>query len=162
MYKRQALVRSAFRRIPHWQERMADPEYRALDESKFAQVFLRHRKHPGWLRRLYRYLDSLQGRSWFREQHSTILAPMPWWDGSPDHPEVWFWRGGRLTNERDGEREFPYLHFMNWKSSTWLASTHGNTAAWEGLEHINHVPAGMEKEGFRIDRDGFHPLGGAG
>ena len=153
------LVRSAFRRIPRWRERMANPEYQALDESKFAKVFLRHRKHPDWLRRLYRFLDPLQGRSWFREQHTTILSPKPWWDGSLEHPEVWYWRQGRLTNARDGDREFPYLHFMNWKSASWLPKFRGERAAWEGLERLNHVPPGREGEGVRIDRSGFHPLG---
>ena len=40
-------------------------------------------------------------------------------------PGRWFWRDGRLMNERYQEREFLYLHFMNWKSDRWL---HGNVA----------------------------------
>lgn len=160
LLRNQPLVHSAFRRIPDWRELMEDPEYRALDESKFAKVFLRHRKHPQWLQRLYRFVDPLQGRSHFVEQHSTILAPKPWWDGSMDHPQVWYWRQGRLTNERDGDREFPYLHFMNWKSSQWLPESQGERAAWEGLERLNWVEPGCEGAGFRIDRTGFHPLSG--
>ena len=48
---------------------------------------------------------------------------------------------------------------MNWKSASWLPKFRGEHAAWEGLERLNHVPPGREKEGFCIDRSGFHSLG---
>ena len=158
LLKNTPLVRSAYRRIPRWREFMANKEYQRLDESRFSKVFLRHKKHPQWLRRLYHLVDPLQGDGFFKEQYSTILAPIPWLDGSMDHPQVWFWQNGKLTNNQDGGRGFLYLHFMNWKSAAWLPKIRGEKAAWQDLEVINHVPDGRAENGFRIDRKGFHPL----
>lgn len=36
-------------------------------------------------------------------------------DGSDDFPQHWLWCNGDLSRERDGERLFPYLHFICWK-----------------------------------------------
>ena len=158
LLKNTPLVRSAYRKMPQWRELMANKEYQRLDEAKFSKVFLRHKKHPQWLRRLYHLFDPLQGDGYFKEQYSTILSPIPWLDGSMEHPQVWFWRNGKLTNDHDGERGFLYLHFMNWKSATWLKKFRGEKAAWQDLRVLNHVPSGQERNGFRIDREGFHPL----
>ena len=39
------------------------------------------------------------------ERHSTVLSTRGWHDGTMNYPKRRFWRRGRLTNERDGERE---------------------------------------------------------
>jgi hypothetical protein len=68
---------------------------------------------------------------------------------------VWLWRDGHLTNTRDGDREFIYLHFMNFVSARWTAT--GERAAWHGLSPLVHFDARAFTTGaFRIDRDGFH------
>jgi len=74
-----------------------------------------------------------------------------------DHPQQWFWQNGMLTNSRDGEREFMYLHFMNWKSNTWLPKPLRNEPpAWMKLDKLVHVAIDVAaKEGFKISPEGF-------
>jgi len=152
-----ATFREAFKQIPAWQQLLEDPQHQGIDESKFSKVFLRHKKYPAWLRRLYGLNKPLQRHAYFKEQHSTILSPQPWLDGQWKHPEEWIWKDGKLHNSTD-KREFMYLHLMNWKSSTWLDKSRGDSAAWENLSTLNHVATELAANGFKINRTGFHPL----
>lgn len=151
-------MRNAFRRIKDWQALMENPEHLAIDESSFTKIFLRHRKHPLWIRRIYSFFDQYQKHAYFKEQYSTILAPIKWHDGSKQHPTEWYWKKGQLTNNHDGDREFMYLHFMNFKSSRWLPKEHGKHAAWENLQKIVNVSQDEIKLGWKINRKGFWPL----
>ena len=51
------------------------------------------------------------------------------------HPGFWFWKEGKLTNEKDGEREFLYLHFMRWQTNRWINTPHSRVKA-HGLDEI--------------------------
>ena len=155
--KNTIIFREAFKNIPAWQQLLEDRNHHGIDESKFSKIFLRHKKYPAWLRNIYRLKDPYQRKAYFKEQYSTILSPEPWFDGSVEHPEEWVWKNGKLYNSQD-DREFMYLHFMNWKSSVWLDSSRGDRAAWEHLDKLNHVVTGNENHGFKINRLGFHPL----
>lgn len=157
LLKNTPLFLEAFKKIPHWQTLLEDPNHHGIDESKFSKVFLRHKKYPAWLRNIYRLKDPYQRRAYFKEQYSTILSPNPWCDGNKEHPEEWTWKDGKLHNSQD-DREFMYLHFMNWKSSVWLDRSRGETAAWENLTSLNHVATELVPNGFKINRTGFHPL----
>jgi hypothetical protein len=157
LFENSELMLQAFRRIADWEERVSAGGYRAVAENRFTKVFLPRKRHPGWLRRVYGVLSPYWRRNYFHEQFSTVLSPRLWHDGSRDHPEVWFWKGGRLTNERDGDREFLYLHFMNWKSGRWLK--HDGPAAWTTQESIIHLDwREAARHGFKITRRGFEPL----
>lgn len=149
--------RNAFRKIPHWQQLLENDQHLGIDESKFSKVFLPHRKHPKWLQYFWSLSSSYQRNTLYKEQYSTILSPMPWWDGSMNHPQQWFWQNGKLTNSSDGEREFMYLHFMNWKSNTWLPKPLRNQpSAWMKLDKLVHVAIDIAaKEGFKISPKGF-------
>ncbi|MEY8239675.1 MAG: hypothetical protein RPT25_04970 [Cycloclasticus sp.] len=157
LMKNSAIFREAFKKIPNWQQLLEDQKHHGIDESKFSKVFLRHKKYPAWLRKIYGLTDPLQRHAYFAEQYSTILSPQAWFDGQWLHPEEWIWKAGKLHNSTDN-REFMYLHFMNWKSNAWLDKSRGETAAWEGLNTLNHVAIGSASEGFSINRTGFHPL----
>jgi len=157
LMKNTATLREAFKQIPNWQKLLEDKEHHGIDESKFSKVFLRHKKHPAWLRKIYALTKPLQRHAYFAEQYSTILSPQPWIDGQWEHPEEWVWEKGKLHNSTDS-REFMYLHFMNWKSNIWLDKSRGETAAWEVLKELNHIPLGLENQGFIINRLGFHQL----
>lgn len=148
--------REAFRKIPDWQQLMTAEHHIGIDESKFSKLFVRHKNHPLWLRKLWSLTSRYQRRVLFKEQYSTILSPIPWCDGRMDHPQNWFWRDGRLSNDRD-DREFMYLHFMNWKSSRWLPkSIRDNGAAWEKLDQLVHIDTNTAKlSGFQISPKGF-------
>ncbi|MBU1052258.1 MAG: hypothetical protein KKC46_00325 [Proteobacteria bacterium] len=154
-------MRYAFGRIKNWQALFENPNHLSIDESKFTKVFLRHRKHPMLLRKAYGIFNRFQRNNYWQEQFSTILSPQPWHDGNLEHPQEWYWHNGRLTNNYDGDREFMYLHFMNWKSSAWLPKEmrkRQERAAWEGLGSIVHMDKKEISHGFRINRTGFHPL----
>ncbi|MGY0217728.1 DUF6625 family protein [Endozoicomonadaceae bacterium StTr2] len=158
LFRNNEMMINAYQKIPNWQQLITDEQHHGIDESKYSKVFLRHKKYPAWARKLYSLTSPYQRNNYFQEQYSTILSPKPWHNGNWEHPEIWRWKDGRLTNDQDGEREFMYLHFMNWKSSTWLDKRRGDTAAWENLKQLNYVPAGKEHNGFTISRSGFYPL----
>lgn len=151
--------RNAFRKIPDWQRLMEAEDHLGIDESKFSKLFVRHKNHPIWLRKLWSLSSRYQRRVLFKEQYSTILAPIPWCDGRTDHPQNWFWREGRLTNDRD-QREFMYLHFMNLKSNTWLPKAiRSEPSAWMKLDKLVHLSASeAERNGFSISSQGFHSI----
>jgi hypothetical protein len=154
-------MRTAFCRIKNWQKLFENKEHLGIDESKFTKIFLRHRKHPMFLREIWGSFDKFQRNNYWKEQYSTILAPIRWHDGSSTHPEEWYWKDGRLTNNRDGSREFMYLHFMNWKSSTWLPKElrlKNVKAAWEETDNIVHIKKEEIAKGFKITHGGFYPL----
>jgi hypothetical protein len=157
LFRNNEKYRNAFRKIPHWQQLLENDQHLGIDESKFSKVFLPHRKHPKWLRSFWSLSSSYQRNTLYKEQFSTVLSPMPWWDGRTDHPQQWFWQNGTLTNGRDGEREFMYLHFMNWKSNTWLPKPLRNEpSAWMKLNKLVRVDIDVAaKKGFKISPEGF-------
>jgi len=158
LFKNTLLNKEVFFKIENWQSLFLDKNHLGIDESKLTKIYLRHKKYPEWLRKIYGFHDPYQRSCYFKEQYSTILFPHPWVDGTMEHPQLWYWRKGKLTNNKDGNREFMYLHFMNWKSSLWLRKMWGDKAAWESLDKLNYVPKENVSIGWAIGRDGFHSL----
>lgn len=142
-------MREAFLRIPRWQSLFADPAHHALDEGAFSRIFIRHKNWPGWLFRLGARCNPWYRRARFVEAYSTPGAKVAWIDGSHDFPRRWFWRDGVLTNDRDGERTFPYFHFPVWKKNEWSALPLPGAAALSEL-----AAAGS----WEINATGFHPI----
>nr|WP_313952395.1 DUF6625 family protein [Accumulibacter sp.] len=113
-------MREAFKRIPSWQERFCDEKHQALDEGAFTRIFLRNKNLPLILQRLIgTVFNPWYRRSEFIEAYSTPYARIAWVDGSRDFPDRWLWAGGKLTNNLNGDREFPYFHFIVWKKHAW-------------------------------------------
>lgn len=113
-------MRDAFKRIPNWQSRFCDPQHQALDEGAFTRLFLRNKNLPELLQKLLgTLLNPWYRRSEFVEAYSTPYARIDWHDGSRNFPQKWYWRAGKLTNDQDGLREFPYFHFIVWKRHGW-------------------------------------------
>lgn len=140
----------AFERIPKWRDLLAKDEHVSFDEQIFTRLFLlRH-----GLRNLKRFTTPYLGGGLFVERHSTDLAPRKWIDGSRDYPQRWLWRGGKLTAQGAGEREFLYLHFSSWQSDRW---TRGDRAPWKTIARLDNCPPGP-LHAFSIGPDGFHPL----
>ena len=83
---------------------------------------------------------------------------MRWRDGTFDHPTVWFWQDGRVTDQLVGGNEYIYFHFMNFKYERYMDRTYGDKAFWSGLDTLVHVKPEDISKGFKIDRYGFHPL----
>lgn len=147
-------------KIPNWRKLMQKPSATVnIEEWHLAKVFGVLARQPAWRSWLYRLRNTYIRGALFEERYSTILTPMKWHDGRRDHPESWFWKDGRLSNDRHPQREFLYLHFMNWKSDRWLQYA-GLTppCAWSTLDRLSHIENGEEADGFRISRSGFTAL----
>lgn len=133
-------LRRAFERIPDYRAMLEAQQTLGMDESGFSEVFL----------------NSSKERTSFVERHSTILCWRGWHDATMNYPKRWFWRHGRLTNERDGERQFLYLHFMRWQSSRWINDPPlPGEAAWVGREIIHTDWRKARSAGFCISSAGF-------
>jgi len=144
-------LRRAFERIPDYRTLLEEPRHTNLDEGAFSAVFSPSAADdPG---------DPCRHGRQFVERYSTVLSPRGWHDGTMSYPRRWLWRRGRLTNERDGEREFLYLHFMRWQSDRWISDPPApGEAAWQRLERINQVDwRRAAAEGFWISPEGFTP-----
>ncbi|HKH46326.1 MAG TPA: DUF6625 family protein [Thermoanaerobaculia bacterium] len=138
--------RHAFERIPSYRTLLEQPQYANMDEGDFSDVFSPPAAGPHDSHGLL-----------FVERYSTVLSPRGWHDGTMKYPQQWFWQRGRLTNERDGEREFLYLHFMRWQSGRWMTDRPApGEAAWLRLERIVQVDwHRAAAEGFCIGPEGF-------
>jgi hypothetical protein len=134
------VLRHAFERIPNYRALLELPQQTGVEEAQFSQIFL----------------ESMTERSMFVERYSTVLSVRGWHDGSMNYPQRWFWRRGRLTNERDGEREFLYLHFMRWQSAHWINNPPvPGEAIWVGREIIHFDWRRAAADGFCISPEGF-------
>jgi hypothetical protein len=113
--------RALFMGMKGWRTRFTDQEHHALDEGAFSRLFLRRKNLPKPLFKLFGQLNPLRRRSDFTEAYSTPDGCIAWHDGSSVFPKAWYWREGRLSNDLDGERTFPYFHFVCWKRNEWSA-----------------------------------------
>ncbi|WP_313740327.1 DUF6625 family protein [Pseudomonas sp.] len=114
-----ACKRALFMRMPDWRQRFCDETHHALDEGAFSRLFLRHKNLPRPLFNLFGQLYPLRRRSEFVEAYSTPNGCIAWHDGRKTFPTRWYWNEGRLSNDLDGQRLFPYFHFACWKRNEW-------------------------------------------
>lgn len=142
-------MREAFMLIPNWRERFVDQRHHALDEGAFSRIFLWRKNFPKPLFELVGKFNSWRRRSEFVEAYSTPNAGSVWIDGTRNFPQEWYWRQGRLSNDLNGEREFPYLHFFGWKRDAWsgLSSTDADS-----MRNLAEQPA------WKINAEGLAPL----
>lgn len=131
-----AEMNSAFMRVRDWQQLLSAQQHVAFDEKAFSKLFLRH-KNSTILRQISMMFDVWLRRAEFVEAFSTPNAKIKWIDGSQRYPTTWYWNNGVLTNDMDGEKTFPYFHFMVWKQS-WADMKLG---AVEGLAHMPRIQA---------------------
>jgi len=159
--------RDMFRNIYHWQEALRSEQFVGIDEHGITNAYLmtavdKANEKFGWnidnfvTRALARWR---RRRMYLTEQYSTPFLPKPWLDGTLNsaQPDEWYYRNGRITNSRDGERDFMYLHFMNFKSSRWRHD--GTRAPWEGLTKISRATAADMHNGIVINASGITPAG---
>ena len=132
-------LRHAFERVAGYRAQLEAPQYTGFDEHQFSLVLPK----------------SAAERALFTERYSTVLSPRGWHDGTMNYPQRWFWKSGRLTNERDGEREFLYLHFMRWQSARWINDPpQPGEAAWAGRDIIR-MDWRRAADGFCVSPAGF-------
>lgn len=156
--------RTIYRHIYQWQRELMRADFVGLDEPGITKAYLwtsfdKANVKFGWsldnpLTRLC--ARRRRRRLYLVEQYTTPFLPLPWIDGSLDsaQPDEWCYRDGRITNTRDN-REFMYLHFMNFKSSRWRHD--GTRAPWEDIYPVcRATPSDMET-GIVIDKSGISP-----
>lgn len=185
LMKNSLALRRAFERVQRWREFFTSKRRYRFDEDIFRWVFKRPEQLgvgtplSGEFEHEFNIDDAqarayvaargtplpseididpaLQANNYFKEQFSTPLTPFRWHNGSRQHPEVWFWKDGRVTNALDGAREFLYLHFMNFVKPKALSRRYA-AAPWSG-SRIMHIDAkDIDTCGVRIDFQGIHPL----
>jgi hypothetical protein len=146
LIRNNARMRDAFRLIPNWQARFCDPQHHALDEGAFTRIFLRNKNLPDTLSHIIGQLNPWYRRAEFQEAFSTPYARIDWVDGTRDFPQRWIWKEGKLTNDRDTGREFPYFHFIVWKRNEWAELPQ---------EHVESCTSFAEKPAWVISAKGF-------
>lgn len=140
-------LNSLFWKIPDFVRRAEDPKNHALDEGGFSRIFLWRKNFPKPLFELVGLFNRWRRVAEFEEAFSTPNGIRPWTDGTQDYPAYWVWRNGRLQNPKDGDRQFPYLHFLVWKKD-WQQSS--QPMSYEQAQVL------ASRRNWRIDRDGFH------
>ncbi len=141
-------LREAFKAAQQWESILADQKHHAFDEKGFSHLFLRHKNWPSWLANFASSFDELRRNAEFCETFSTPYARVAWHDGSSQFPTKWLWRDGHLTNDSDGNREFPYFHFLIWKSREWA-----------GLQYDGRILAQLARtRTWQISSQGFDPI----
>lgn len=155
-------LKNAFRRVKNWKYFLEMGHNQRFDEDKFIRIFRYPMCLPGNLKAFYDFLNpgtqKYREKLYLVEQFTTPLTPAKWIGHRKEHPIVWYWKNGRLTNELDGDREFIYLHFMNFKHARYMDPAYGKTAFWNGLPQIVHLTPEEMKQGMQIDRYGFHRI----
>jgi hypothetical protein len=151
--------RRMFHYLGGWKEKLLASEYVGIDEQ-LTRAYLRYDEEirgskKGKVKRLFGL--NTDTRMYLTEQFTTPFTPIPWLDGTINsaQPSTWFYTDGHITNDRDGDREFMYLHFMNFKSSKYR---HDETKApWEGKTQICFAEICNMIKGLKIDSTGIFP-----
>jgi hypothetical protein len=138
-------MRLAYQKVNNWRDLISINEHVAFDEKAYSKVYLRHKNSPKFVRSIAAIFDPWLTRAEFVEAFSTPNAKLNWVDGTKEFPKKWYWDLGRLTNDIDGERIFPYFHFMVWKTG-WNKS----------VFYDQFLTSGSCIESFSITVDGFN------
>ena len=156
LFRNQEKNRNAYRHIKHFGQLLMDDQHHGIDENHFSRIYYRHKSKPEWLRRVLFKFSWYTRSNYFKEQYSTPYTHNGWIDGSFDFPTQWYWKDGRITSNRDGDREFMYLHFMALKTER--LSLIDGPAPWETIDTLVNVSATDAEDGFRINLQGFFAL----
>lgn len=158
--------RMMYKRIYRRKEYLLEKEYMRLDENGLTNAYVMtifdkiNEKFNLSLNNFFTKLFSsrLKKYLYMKEQYTTPFTPIPWLDGSinSNQPDIWYYIDGKITNNRDGEREFMYLHFMNFKSSQWRHD--GTKAPWEGNTKISYAKVSDMNKGIIISEKGILPI----
>ena len=166
LFKNNKRNRYKWKQIYDWKRKLAHPEFIGIDEhgitnaytmtfyDKFNEKFgtsidnFFTRALKKWKKR----------RLYLKEQYTTPFTRIKWIDNTQDsaQPDVWYYKDGVITNNRDTGRKFIYFHFMNYKSSQWRHD--GTKAPWEGKKALCKATIDDMAIGIVINKDGILPL----
>ena len=140
LLKNEEWLRDAFRLIPGWRSKLERPEpgeWRdCLDEAHLSGILSSNAQARGEFRSSGEapvpslYWDN----NYFKDQWVTPFVPKLWHDGRWDHPERWYWRKGRMMDDRHATRHYLYLHLMNFKAKRYVNEhLYADSATWDSL-----------------------------
>lgn len=156
--------RNLYKKIYNWRTHLAHPYFVGIDEHGVTNALtmtffdkLNEKMNCSIDNLFTRWLKKWKTKRFYLvEQFTTPFIVEPWLDGSVNsqQPNEWYYIDGVITNARDENRNFIYLHFMNFKSSTYR---HDNTMAlWEGKSSICSATVEDMLEGITINDQGIH------
>jgi hypothetical protein len=152
LFRNTESMRKAYAKISDWKEYAENPEPTRFDEDVYSKLFFRQ-QHASGIAPIY--CENV----YCKEQYSTVFHPMPWHDGMLDHPNVWFWKDGVVTNNRNVGRQYLYLHLMNFQSMRWSNSAcREHNVPWKDNPEMLHISAGEERDGVKIGWAGIQSL----
>jgi hypothetical protein len=152
LFRNSESVRTLYTRIKNFGDALDAKEYLIFDELLFPNGI------PWSKQQKYMDAGSLNGlKTHGFEVFSTPFSlAKPWTDGTFRFPSEWTWKDGRLNNDLDVGRDFPYLHFMQWKTGGGTLVASGKRT-WLELDRLVYVDPAHLNKGFRINCYGFHP-----
>ncbi len=153
-------IRNAFKRYKGWRAILENPDSLRFDEDLFIEVF----RYPNIDSAYFFLYDMIHPFSrkfrtglHLKEQFTTPFTPHLWRSDQPVHPEVWYWKDGAVTNETEGQREYIYLHLMNFVSARWIDPRYKKNTVWRDLEKfVFATPELAREKGLKIDWTGIH------
>jgi len=158
LFRNTNLTKNMFKFIGGYETKLNSEGYVGMDESYLYNAFLKYNKETmNFNEKSFFFIKKPILNFYFKEQYTTPFTPYPWIDQTINsaQPENWFYTCGQITNDRDN-RNFMYLHFMNFKSSQYR---HDNTKApWEGKNNFCRVSLENLNEGISINCEGIIPL----
>jgi hypothetical protein len=152
LFKNTEPIRRAYLKIPDWKAYLENPDSTRFDEDVYSDLFIR-RNRTNEFDAVFRH------NVYFKEQYSTVFHPMPWHDGMTHHPDVWFWKDGIVSNNRNIGHQYLYLHLMNFQSLRWAnPDCRNKNIPWKDNPNMLFTQAGEEADGVRIDWTGIQRL----
>jgi hypothetical protein len=164
LFKNTPKYRNLYKKIYNWKNHLEHPYFVGIDEHGVTNAltmtfFDKLNEKMNWSIDNFftRWLKKRKtSKLYMVEQYSTPFTVIPWLDGTvnSEQPDVWYYKDGVVANSRDGERKFMYLHFMNFKSSTYRHDS--SKAPWEGKSSICSASAEDMVEGITINDQGIY------
>lgn len=152
-------------KVYDWKGALLNPAFVGIDEHGMTNALcmtfwdkLSEKLKMPWIRSLFAWRRKQKmKRYYFVEQYTTPFVAIPWIDGSvhSKQPDTWYYQNGVITNSRD-QRNFMYIHFMNFKSSQWRHD--GTPAPWIALDQIVFASREDVEKGIEISNHGIRPI----
>lgn len=165
LFRNTAKNRKMYKKIYDWKNKLQDPFFVGIDEHGITNAYtmtifdkFNEKFHVNINNFITRKIKKWKVRKlYLKEQYTTPFTAIPWIDGSlhSNQPNEWYYRDGVITNNRDKNRSFMYLHLMNFKSSLWRHD--GTKAPWEGKDKICYATVEDMKHGIVINQQGIYP-----
>lgn len=160
LFRNKLVNREMYKYIGGWKEKLQSPTCVGIGEDFLYEAYNKYinekcMKNKGFNKLFYYYFGI---KLYMKEQFTTPFTPISWLDDSKNsfQPSEWLYKDGVITNKRDGNQNFMYIHFMNFKSSKYRHD--GTKAPWEGLKDICLANKNDINDGIVINQKGIYPL----